>query len=104
MRFITWASYFAAAVIAAPSPQLIDVDGVDAAPDPEFVAAPVDVASDTAPPAATEVMTPATTDVSKRSLTLKPRDGNCAVQPAGSGPVPSPDTSKAFSAYPGFAV
>lgn len=29
--------------------------------------------------------------------------GNCAAQPAGFGPIPNPDTSDAFLAYPAFA-
>lgn len=70
------------AAAPAPSPQLIDLAGVDAAPDPVFVSAPFDVVSDT--------------PHKKRELTLVKRDGNCAPQPAGSGPVSTPDTAAAF--------
>lgn len=72
-----------AAAAPAPSPQLIDLDGVDAAPDPVLVSAPMDVASD---------------PVEKRDIGLVKRDGTCAPQPAGSGPVPTPDTPAAFTA------
>ncbi|KAL8775266.1 MAG: hypothetical protein Q9209_000272 [Squamulea sp. 1 TL-2023] len=75
-----------AAAAPAPSPQSIDLAGVDAAPDPIFVSAPLDVASDT--------------PHKKRDFTLMKRDGDCAPQPAGSGPVSSPDTVEAFRTNP----
>lgn len=68
----------------APSPQLIDLAAIDAAPDPVLVSAPLDVVSDT--------------PSKKRDVIPVKRDGNCAVQPAGSGPVSTPDTAEAFSA------
>ena len=81
--------------IAAPAPQLIDLAAIDAAPDPVFTAAPLDVQS----------QIPKTTSApQKRDLGLTKRDGDCALQPAGSGPVPSPDTPAAFSADPDVAV
>ncbi|KAL8732057.1 MAG: hypothetical protein Q9166_003010 [cf. Caloplaca sp. 2 TL-2023] len=73
-----------AAAAPAPSPQLIDLAGVDAAPDPVFVSAPLDVATDK--------------PLKKRDMTMTKRDGNCAPQPAGSGPVSIPDTVAAFQA------
>ncbi|KAL8692578.1 MAG: hypothetical protein Q9218_002426 [Villophora microphyllina] len=76
-----------AAAAPAPSPQLMDLAAIDAAPDPVIVSAPFDV----------------TSDLAKRDESaLSKRDGNCAVQPAGYGPVPSPDTPEAFLADPGF--
>ena len=78
------------AAAPAPSPQLIDLAAIDAAADPQLVSAPLDVAFDK--------------PSKKRDVTLSKRDGNCAVQPAGSGPVPSPDTASAFSADPGLQV
>ncbi|KAL8674828.1 MAG: hypothetical protein Q9168_000809 [Polycauliona sp. 1 TL-2023] len=74
------------AAAPAPSPQLIDLAAVDAAPDPVFVSAPLDVASDT--------------PHKKRELNLLKRDGDCAPQPAGSGPVSTPDTAAAFESNP----
>ncbi|KAL9604708.1 MAG: hypothetical protein Q9179_001775 [Wetmoreana sp. 5 TL-2023] len=71
-----------AAAAPAPAPQAIDLAGVDAAPDPQMVSAPLGVESDQ--------------PLKKRDATLNKRDGNCAVQPAGAGPVPSPDTVEAF--------
>lgn len=79
-----------AAAAPAPAPQLIDIAGVDAAPDPVFVSAPFDVTSDT--------------PLKKRELTLVKRDGDCAPQPAGSGPLPTPDTAAAFKADSGLQV
>lgn len=93
----------------APAPQEIDLDGVDAAPDPVFVAAPFDVQSDTPPAVAPEPVTPVTTE-EKRDLLAELDDlkivkrADCVKQPPGSGPVPSPDTPEAFSASPTFAV
>ncbi|KAL8642542.1 MAG: hypothetical protein Q9228_000767 [Teloschistes exilis] len=78
-----------AAAAPAPSPQLMDLAAIDAAPDPVFVSAPLDVVSDI--------------PLTKRDgATLTKRDGTCAPQPAGSGPVPSPDTAEAFKADPGL--
>ncbi|KAL8652092.1 MAG: hypothetical protein Q9226_004414, partial [Calogaya cf. arnoldii] len=73
-----------AAAAPAPSPQLIDLDGVDAAPDPVFMSAPLAVTADT--------------PVTKRESNLMKRTGDCAPQPAGSGSVPTPDTAAAFRA------
>ncbi|KAL8953330.1 MAG: hypothetical protein Q9222_000792 [Ikaeria aurantiellina] len=74
---------------AAPTPQLIDTAGVEAAPAPVFI-------------------TPAYNVLEQEGTTNEPviaprdrlhkRDGNCAPQPAGSGPVSSPDTPDAFLA------
>ncbi|KAL8973017.1 MAG: hypothetical protein Q9183_000224 [Haloplaca sp. 2 TL-2023] len=65
------------AAAPAPSPQLIDLAAVEAAPDPVLVSAPLVVNSDSP---------------------LRKRDETCAPQPAGSGPVPDPDTAAAFRA------
>lgn len=94
--------------VAAPTPQEIDLDGVDAAPDPVFVTAPFDVQSDTPPAVAPEPVTPATTDstseLEERDLWTPTKRDACVKQPPGSGPIPSPDTPEAFSSYPPFAV
>ena len=73
--------------LAAPRPQSIDLDGVEAAPDPQFYTPPYDVPSD---------VTDDTSDSTKRSVQVIKRDGNCAAQPAGHGTVPTPDTPDAF--------
>ena len=88
----------ALAGLAAAAPQLIDVDGVDAAPDPVFTVAPITVVSQSVAPAPTASISPITTDVAKRELPHAKRDGTCAKQPVGAGPVPTPDTPAAFSA------
>ena len=90
--------------LAVAIPQKIDIAGVDAAPDPVFVAAPLDVISDQPSPAPTKPVEPITSKVSKRGLQVQRRDGNCAPQQPGPGPVPTPDTPAAFTAYADFKV
>ncbi|MCJ1229605.1 hypothetical protein MMC12_006274 [Toensbergia leucococca] len=90
-------------VLALPSPQLINLDGVAAAKPPVFITAPVDVASNTPTLLSTTSVAPITTDnpdTRKRSQDLEKRDGTCDPQPSGPGPVPSPDTPSAFLADP----
>ncbi|KAL9059516.1 MAG: hypothetical protein Q9206_001453 [Seirophora lacunosa] len=77
-----------AAAAPAPSPQLIDIATVDAAPEPVMVSAPLDVLSDT--------------PLKKRDSAVVKRDGDCAAQPTGSGPVSTPDTAAAFLADGGL--
>lgn len=79
---------------AVPRPQLIDTAGVEAAPKPVFVTPAYDV-----PEQAGATHTPA---IAARSQPFK-RDGTCASQPSGSGPVTSPDTPEAFLANPTYA-
>ncbi|KAL8937392.1 MAG: hypothetical protein Q9216_004445 [Gyalolechia sp. 2 TL-2023] len=76
---------------AIPTPQLIDTAGVEAAPDPVFVTPSYNVLEEAG--AANE---PA---IAPRAR-LQRRDGTCAPQPAGSGPVSSPDTPEAFLSNP----
>lgn len=82
---------------AIPRPQDIGFDLVDAAPDPTTVTPPIDVvsaAASTQPAAvATSAANAAVTETaeSKRAVLdgyplLSKRDGNCAAQPAGTGP------------------
>lgn len=106
-----------AVVAAAPRPQDIDFDQVEQAADPVIVTPAVDVATQIATVAAvTEqaaaasaaisaepaVPTADSTSSSKRSL--EARDAACAKQPAGKGPVASPDTPAAFLASTDLAV
>lgn len=84
---------------AAPQPQGIVLD-VIASIDPVLVTPAYDVVSQSATAAPTSSITPITTD----AVGLRKRDGNCAPQPAGSGPVPTLDTAEAFVSYPQFAV
>lgn len=103
----------ALAGLAFAAPQGIDIDGVEAAADPVFVTPVATVATQlaTVVPVAeqaaaasegisTAPASPTTTASSKRSLIG--RDGTCAKQPAGSGPVASPDTVQAFQSNPAF--
>ena len=74
-------------------------------PDPVLVTAPVDEVQDTPPDVPAAPIEPITTPPSrvKRHL-LQRRDGDCAPQPPGSGPVPSPDTVDAFQSFPTLHV
>lgn len=101
--------------LAAPYPQDIDLDAVDAAPDPVIVTPAIDVVAQTATAAPIAQQTesaaaaiasdPATgsTSPSKRDL-LEVRDGTCGKQPQGAGPVISPDTVDAFMANTDLSV
>jgi hypothetical protein len=46
------------------------------------------------------VLESASPSAKKRSYPVKKRDGNCATQPPGSGPVAEPDTPSAFASNP----
>ncbi|KAI4087526.1 MAG: hypothetical protein LQ344_006721 [Seirophora lacunosa] len=78
---------------AAPRPQQIDTAGVEAAPNPVFFTPPYNVLEETG--ASNEPV------IAPRNR-LHKRDGNCAPQPAGSGPVSSPDTPEAFLVNPAY--
>ena len=93
--------------VAAPRPQDIDLAGVDAAPDPVMVTPAYDVVSQSATAAPTLSIQPITTDavgLRKRRAPVEKRDGDCAPQPLGSGPVPTPDTADAFRSFSKLAV
>ncbi|KAL8643752.1 MAG: hypothetical protein Q9226_008143 [Calogaya cf. arnoldii] len=81
---------------AIPRPQLIDTEGVAAAPEPVFVVPAYDVLGE-----ARATNKPA---IAPRERLYKREDGTCAVQPAGSGAVSSPDTPDAFSSNPAYAA
>ncbi|KAI6711413.1 hypothetical protein JHW43_006074 [Diplocarpon mali] len=101
MRATLAASAFAALALAAPRPQAIDIDVIDALPNPQLDTAPSNATSETVPivpvASAVQVADASVTDVAqtkgKREL-LNKRDGNCAVQSAGTGTqVSTPDDS-----------
>lgn len=118
MRSTYIISAFAALTLAAPRPQDIEFDQVDAAPDPVIYSVPVDGTSATVtllPSAAVSSAavaavtdTASTSDPSqKRDIEHalgKRRDGDCSTQPAGTGPaVTSPaDDDTSFLAYQSF--
>ncbi|TVY78337.1 hypothetical protein LSUE1_G003964, partial [Lachnellula suecica] len=110
MRTTFIVSAFAALAIAAPRPQDIEFDQVDAAPDAEIVSPPTDVTTDyvaVQPVAeAVAIATAAifeTTTTQKRDFlevvdSIAKRDGDCSAEPAGTGPqvsIPA-DTDDAF--------
>jgi hypothetical protein len=96
MRSTLIVSAFAALAFAAPRPQDIEFDQVDAAPDPVIFTPPVDGTSSSVaiqPSSAIAAVADASvTDTAtpndKRDFLgfLGKRDGNCAVQPQGTGP------------------
>lgn len=111
------ATLFAALAAAAGSlAQSIDWDVVDSAPPPPTSApAPGATAQSVTynQAAATQSVAAAigadplpqdpqpTVSIPVQALSKR---GNCAVQPVGAGPVPTPDTASAFLAYPSFAA
>ncbi|KAL8923931.1 MAG: hypothetical protein Q9208_004368 [Pyrenodesmia sp. 3 TL-2023] len=95
MRSIIVLSTLLGLTCAAPRPQSIDTAGVEAAPDPVFVV-----------PSYTLLEEDGATNepaIAARARLLR-RDGTCAVQPAGSGPVSSPDTVEAFRSNPVYST
>lgn len=118
MRSTLIVSAFAALALAAPRPQDIEWDQVDASPDPEIVTPPTDVTVDTVAiqpaSAASAIASAAVTDVAstiaqKRDMLevadlLSTRNADCTAEPAGTGPVVNnPDTPDAFVANQGFS-
>ena len=101
MRFILL-SGLAGLAVAAPRPQAIDLDAVNAAPDPVLVAAPLDTPKNTPAPVPTKPIDPITS-LDPGAAKMK-RDGSCAALAAGAGPIPTPDTAPAFLADPDLQV
>lgn len=86
----------AAVTSAVPTPQELTIP---LATDPVLFTVPLNVKTDTPQKAAPAPVKPIT------SSTLKfKRNGTCATQPPGSGPVPTPDTADAFMADPELQV
>lgn len=110
-------SIFALAFAAFASAQTIDFDEIDAVPVPETTSVPIGAGSTTvaynsataAASAAAEITaSPVVSDTKmrrdmKNRIAFDKRDGNCAVQPVGYGPVPDPDTADAFLADTDFS-
>lgn len=90
---------------SAPRPQFINLDAIalDFAP-PELVKAPINVESDIPAASTPDAITPLQSASAKKRDLVEKRDGDCSPYPAGSGPVPSPDTPSAFQSDAGFAV
>ena len=105
MRSALIVSVLTGLALAVPTPQLVDLNAIEAFPPPVLVAAPLDVSNDTPPDVPAPSIAPITSPpVQKRNTEIKRRDGDCAAQPSGSGPVPTPDTVDAFMASPTFQV
>lgn len=98
MRSTLIVSAFAALALAAPHPQDIEFDQVDAAPDAEIVTPPTDVTSDTVAvqpvsqavalgsTSVTDTTTTQKRDFLEVANTLSKREGDCSAEPAGTGP------------------
>lgn len=84
---------------AIPTPQEITIPS---ATDPVLFTVPLDIKSNTIQKAASAPVKPITSSTlkSKSGEILTKRNGTCATQPAGSGPIPTPDTAYAFMADP----
>ena len=92
------------ALASVVSSQLINLDAIALDFDPpELVKAPINVESDTPAVSDSDAITPLQSTSEKRDLVDK-RDGDCSPYKAGSGPVPTPDTTDAFLSDPDFAV
>lgn len=93
------------ALVSLAASQLIDLVAIGNSPDPVLVAAPFGVVTDTPPDVPADPIEPITEPPSRvrRNLVQK-RDGNCAPQPTGSGPVSTPDTVAAFKSNPDLQV
>ena len=91
---------------AIPAPQGIEIPAAVAAADPVLYTVPLDVDSNVPQAVAPAPVEPITTGAAKVKRDASPvkRDGTCATQPTGSGPVPSPDTVAAFQADPDLQV
>ena len=90
---------------AYSAPQSINLDSIAAAPAPVMETPPYNVEMDIPPDAPADAIVPLqSTPAKKRDLEVEKRDGDCSRYPAGSGPVPSPDTPEAFQADADFAV
>ncbi|KAM3075038.1 hypothetical protein ACMFMG_007502 [Clarireedia jacksonii] len=115
MRSTIIAATLVALAAAAPRPQSMDLNAIDALPDAAVIKPPVAVQVDTPtiqPSAAAASLAAAvvTSTAEKRDflevISAKRKRGNCAAQPDGYGPVTSPDTADAFlkdGTYSGIA-
>ena len=73
-------------------------------PPPELVKAPLNVESDIPAAPTTDAIIPLQSVSAKKRELIEQRDSDCSPYPAGSGPVPNPDTPNAFLSDPDFAV
>ncbi|CAD6581526.1 MAG: hypothetical protein ASARMPRED_000637 [Alectoria sarmentosa] len=95
----------ALAGLAYSAPQLINLDEIalDFAA-PVLVKAPVNVQVNIpAMSTAAAILPLQSSSAKKRDLQVEKRDGDCSPYPAGSGPVPTPDTPAAFQSDSDFA-
>ncbi len=101
MRICFLIPAFAALVLAAPRPQDTEYDGVDQAPDADDVTPPVNIPTDVVPTqpaaAAATIAEASITDVYSTKgrrdfldvsygIRKRGEDGDCAIQPYGTGP------------------
>lgn len=96
---------YLAALASVAYSQLINLDAIalDFSP-PELVKAPLNVESDIPVAPTADAIIPLQSVSAKKRELIEKRDGDCSPYPAGSGPVPNPDTPSAFLSDPDFAV
>ena len=98
------ALYLAALASVAYSQSInLDAIALDFAP-PELVKAPLNVESDIPAAPTADAVIPLQSVSAKKREFIEKRDGDCSPYPAGSGPVPNPDTPSAFLSDPDFTV
>ena len=96
---------YLAALASVVYSQLINLDKIalDFAP-PELVTAPLNVESDIPATLTADAVDPLQSVSTKKRELIEKRDGDCSPYPAGSGPVPNPDSPSAFLSDPEFSV
>ncbi|KAL8903155.1 MAG: hypothetical protein Q9171_007497 [Xanthocarpia ochracea] len=110
MRSTCLVAALAGLAYAAPRPQSINFEELDAAevpavtgPAPEALVEPVTYSEQVAKAEAAAEVTEELSSPAKRGLVARGVNDPCSPQPAGSGPVPTPDTAAAFLAFPEFS-
>ena len=98
-------SLYLAALASVAYSQLIDLDviALDFAP-PELVPAPLNVELDIPATLTADTIIPLQRVSTRKRELIDKRNGDCSPYPAGSGPVPNPDTPSAFLSDPEFVV
>ena len=93
-------------IASYPGPQLVSAPFVTKKDTPERVAAPAVKAIPVSPQVTAKATAVAALDrrERRRPRHLAKRDGDCAPEPAGKGPVPDPDTAEAFVTYSSLQV
>lgn len=98
--------FLAGCALAAPRPQDIDFALADAIPNPTYATTQSVVTYDASAileSAMPQITSLDTSDALTTGVAKMIKRGACATQPAGAGPVPSPDSASAFVSYSSFS-